>query len=424
MQSNPVLSGMSNHSDEAPNGSNGSGGRVIAGTSAVASSSNNRYVGFLLSSIDPDLWVGLKVRIKAGRFNGEIACVHRSGNGWLQLQLLERCDEVAKRASDLEVVDENTAGADAPEDDVARRVQRDREKAKTIPARHPVTPHSSAVGGRRRDRAYSDDMSHDLDRARSQGAFKASVSWNDFQSMPTRVRPPIVSSHVREQRRSYVQKYVDRQADRLKNRPNLTYWKHCVVGSLIDPVVEAKTATMFIDSICSSCRSEMWPGAKFCWNQECFSSPIYWQLPGARGTPFPAPVATDPHRSVSPIPPSLSATPTLTQSSLRIFEDIPPNAVTTYLLNAPARVLSVNPGNDEDCRIVGLHTVGEACDTSAENGTPGENGEHIHQSAERFEQFQSRRSPCATSAVSVCESSLRPSDISQPTQKRAKRTKA
>jgi len=39
-----------------------------------------------------------------------------------------------------------------------------------------------------------------------------------------------------------------------------------------------------IDTVCSSCYSKKWHGGKFCWNEACVKSPIYWKLKGASGT--------------------------------------------------------------------------------------------------------------------------------------------
>lgn len=39
-----------------------------------------------------------------------------------------------------------------------------------------------------------------------------------------------------------------------------------------------------IDTVCSSCYGKKWHGGKFCWNEACVKSPIYWKLKGASGT--------------------------------------------------------------------------------------------------------------------------------------------
>ena len=39
-----------------------------------------------------------------------------------------------------------------------------------------------------------------------------------------------------------------------------------------------------IDTVCSTCYEKKWHGGKFCWNEACLKSPIYWRLKGASGT--------------------------------------------------------------------------------------------------------------------------------------------
>ncbi len=38
-----------------------------------------------------------------------------------------------------------------------------------------------------------------------------------------------------------------------------------------------------IDTVCASCYEKKWHGGKFCWNEACVKSPIYWKLKGASG---------------------------------------------------------------------------------------------------------------------------------------------
>jgi hypothetical protein len=137
-----------------------------------------------------------------------------------------------------------------------------------------------------------------------------------------------------------------------------------VSASFVDPVVERRVARPFALEIdvptCSSCHDEMWPSSQFCWNARCFSSPIYWQLPGAAGVPPPLPPPQPTLRPLAEVP-SQSPSPrrragssqALAYSSsssslsgggppscLHLYEDPTPNDVTTYLLQAPGRVLT------------------------------------------------------------------------------------
>ena len=175
---------------------------------------------------------------------------------------------------------------------------------------------------------------------------------------------PIVSEQARELRRSFVVKYIERQADRLRRRPDLMYWRHCVSASFVDPDVERRVARPFALETdvptCSSCHEEMWPSSQFCWNARCFNSPIYWQLPGAAGVPPPLPQqpnsqpgevpSPSPRRRAGSSQPLASSSSSSSSSSalsgdgppscLHLYEDPVPNDVTTFLLLAPARVLT------------------------------------------------------------------------------------
>lgn len=62
---------------------------------------------FVLTSFPLDTWVGRYVRITTPRHNGQTGKVHRTGNGWVNLQTAG--GEVAKRAYNLIVIPESLA---------------------------------------------------------------------------------------------------------------------------------------------------------------------------------------------------------------------------------------------------------------------------------------------------------------------------
>ena len=70
-----------------------------------SSKSNKKQPSVLLSTINPDLWMGLQVRVlKAAVTNvGEIGTVLKSGNGWVNLKT--KTGQQAKRAYHLELID-------------------------------------------------------------------------------------------------------------------------------------------------------------------------------------------------------------------------------------------------------------------------------------------------------------------------------
>ena len=267
--------------------------------SCTSTSTRTSSARATLCQIAPDAWVGLRVRIRAGKYIHELARVSSSGNGWLQLQLLENSDEVAKRASDLEIVDESAHSNFESPESVSQRLQ----------VRGPESTQKSS------DWVLPVTMSND-----SLTALVRSSS-----------RIPLVSHHLRDARRMSVLRYIERGEERLRRRPNLTYWKHQVVASMVEPTVEVANARKFIDNVCSTCNFELWPTCNFCWNEGCLKSPIYWKLPGASGFP---PLTTSIHDSGT--------------TTLRIYEEPNFSPVTSFLLSVPCRVVGDSPQKEND----------------------------------------------------------------------------
>ena len=105
-----------------------------------------------------------------------------------------------------------------------------------------------------------------------------------------------VDQAVVEARRNYMTKFVQRQKQKLKNRPHLTDIRHGINASfsnyLSDSSVnfghcrdslatELRCARLFDEhTFCEVCFLQKWPGGKFCWNELCSASPVYWKLTG------------------------------------------------------------------------------------------------------------------------------------------------
>lgn len=98
---------------------------------------------------------------------------------------------------------------------------------------------------------------------------------------------PKISSTLRETKRMLVQRYVDKQVEKVKDRPDLTYWLRQINGVCQDSEFEYAEARPAFDNYCNVCYQEKWLGAKFCWNEMCSISSVYWKHPGARGHPPP-----------------------------------------------------------------------------------------------------------------------------------------
>lgn len=95
-------------------------------------------------------------------------------------------------------------------------------------------------------------------------------------------RAPIKSAAVLEAKKSYIAKYVVRHSQKIANRPNLADWKQQLDATLVtDALFERQAARAFEESHCEVCSLDKWAGAKFCWNEACPISPIYFKLTGA-----------------------------------------------------------------------------------------------------------------------------------------------
>jgi hypothetical protein len=76
--------------------------------SNATGSSSNSHMWMLLSTSDPDTWVGQRVQVTTGRHSGQQGTVISSGNGWVQIETA--VGEVAKRAYELQIVPQFRAG--------------------------------------------------------------------------------------------------------------------------------------------------------------------------------------------------------------------------------------------------------------------------------------------------------------------------
>jgi len=56
-----------------------------------------------------------------------------------------------------------------------------------------------------------------------------------------------------------------------------------IMKTIMSPEFEKEAIHEFMSSCCQTCYSEKWDGAKFCWNENCMSSPIYYKRTGAKG---------------------------------------------------------------------------------------------------------------------------------------------
>mmetsp|Transcript_8079 Transcript_8079/g.15243 ORF Transcript_8079/g.15243 Transcript_8079/m.15243 type:complete len:629 (+) Transcript_8079:76-1962(+) len=222
----------------------------------------------LLTSIHTDTWPGCKVRILSGRMTGHIANVLGSGNGWVQLE--SSYGELAKRANELELISD----------------------ASSIPYKaDTLAPLSSSASVRpilQRRRSNSEPGS----------PTEISNRRNEFSTR----NPYRKERRETELQRQYVQKYVDKEQAKIGTRPDLKYWLSRLQGTTVDPKFERNVSREVRSHFCHSCYMEMWSGSKFCWNELCPMSPVYWKLAGAAGSPPLARYRHAAHSSNMPVP--------------------------------------------------------------------------------------------------------------------------
>lgn len=213
--------------EEAPPSKKKKPTRGRSRTLSVGSGGSSRR----LAAVDSENWTDCQVRIQSGKLAGQVASVKASGNGWVQLET--PYGEVAKRASDLEILSREGTSEDAlPSSPSLRRVRSFSESHISTPSHH------------------------------------ANV---------------IVPAKLVSMKRDYVRKFIEKQQAMNRNRPELTYWLHSIRSASIDSNAEAALARDTLN-VCDTCNVELWPGATYCWNECCPASPVYYRLPGAAGS--------------------------------------------------------------------------------------------------------------------------------------------
>lgn len=56
-----------------------------------------------------------------------------------------------------------------------------------------------------------------------------------------------------------------------------------IMKTIMSPEFEKEAVHEFMTACCQTCFSDKWSGARFCWNENCITSPIYWKRTGCRG---------------------------------------------------------------------------------------------------------------------------------------------
>lgn len=114
--------------------------------------------------------------------------------------------------------------------------------------------------------------------------------------LQSRIGSGKVDPAVVEARRNYMNKFVQRQKLKLKSRPHLSDLRHGINASFSNYLgdssvslghsrdslsAELRCARLLDEhTFCEVCFVQKWPGGKFCWNELCSASPVYWKLTG------------------------------------------------------------------------------------------------------------------------------------------------
>eukprot|EP01038_Epipyxis_sp_PR26KG_P004617 gene4617-6495_t len=281
-------------------------------------SNNGKRV--LLNSIDPDIWTGKGVSIINGKNVGETGFVVSSGNGWVQIQTSN--GEIAKRAYELEVqggyTKTNVNNLSTETKNMIPQVRNKKFRLSSIRTvkstqQHQLRPQNNdnTTSNRSADNSninmnlshppYNSTSTNDtqllsavpLQRSRSYSDSFIYSSGNQITSCPSPShfrnnlpivsrKIPIKSAQLIEAKRNIIVKYVNAQAVKNKFRYDLTAWKSKINSAIFhDEQYEASAAQLADDSFCNVCHVEKWSNAKFCWNELCPSSAVYYKLTGA-----------------------------------------------------------------------------------------------------------------------------------------------
>lgn len=421
----------------------------------TATASNKRPLASsgrrLLSMTDPDTWVGQRVSLLSGKHAGHQGKVLSSGNGWVQI-LTDQGEEVAKRAYELQVIiqiNSTIASNGSIVDNVVMHVkkkarfgrreqqqqQHNSQRIHTYDSSHgdAVSASSSRNGihpsaedthfhnesahnasRRGRPRAYSDSLMSasncpaggGLGFASNAGFQMCSSTAASMKSAseifaaaashkPSTRGPPLKNPAYIDAKRSYITKYVNRHLQKINGRPNLVDWKQQIdVGIVNCTVSERHTAQLFEDTHCEVCNLEKWSNAKFCWNESCPVSPVYFKLTGLSAPYLTLTQHTHPSSSSSSsleaihtdrrdddvIRQSLPHLPPLEDEKERVEElpfrslDLASNVVNDYLLQLPSQLIG------RDCRRMDDESTGAYASVVWDDPHHRDEDDYLHRS--------------------------------------------
>ena len=403
---------------------------------------------------DPDTWVGQRVSLLSGKHAGHQGKVLSSGNGWVQI-LTDQGEEVAKRAYELQVIiqiNSNIASNGSIVDNVVMHVkkkarfgrrdqqQQQQHNSQRIHAYDSSHGDASAASSSRnsihsssgdndfynksahnnasdrgRPRAYSDSLMSASNCPAGGGlGFASNAGFQMCSSTAASMKsaseifaaatshkastrgPPLKNPAYIDAKRSYITKYVNRHLQKINGRPNLVDWKQQIdVGIVNCTVSERRTAQLFEDTHCEVCNLEKWSNAKFCWNESCPVSPVYFKLTGLSAPYLTLTQHTHPSSSSSSssleaihtdrrdddvIRQSLPQLPPLEDEKEGVEKlpfrslDLASNVVNDYLLQLPSQLIG------RDCRRMDEESIGAYASVVWDDPHHRDEDDYLHRS--------------------------------------------
>ena len=139
----------------------------------------------------------------------------------------------------------------------------------------------------------------------------------------------------------YTTKYVQRHSAKIATRPNLVDWKQQLDATLItDALFERQAARIFDETHCDVCSVDKWPNAKFCWNENCPISPVYYKLTGVERVIDAATVGKQQNNLPNVVEPDHESLFEPPHTAIGSRSQAPlPNKVNAYLLGLPSRLI-------------------------------------------------------------------------------------
>jgi len=223
----------------------------------------------LLSAVDADVWINKLVRIKGGRFTGHTGRVLRSGNGWVQLQTA--MGEVAKRAYELQLLpssEQDQEPSGPPEPEKSRKRGREGEGGE-----HAEDGEPRKGKGKRGRGDHGDGEGPGPARARAGGGGTGRGRRGHGSAAAQRIAE---SRAALERYTEHIRKHLERQMEKAKERPNLSWWLKEFKAGRDDGIGREKDVMEIGPPLCTGCGGDMAFESSFCWNEACEESSLYY----------------------------------------------------------------------------------------------------------------------------------------------------